>query len=325
MNNNYRERKLNFISHYSRLTFKRGMTLVEVLVSVVILSMMLGVTYTILNLQRVKSIQVQKTTVLQTDAQVALTLLKSDLTSAGLAYPKEDTAVVSLNDSGPGGEDAIRIKAVGLGFEASRIKWSWLLEAAGSNNIIVRGFSDSSFNFNIGDTVVCLDATRFVMHPDPLIVINVVPDTFDGPSGPMDAQRVTLSNPLNAVAGLVVIGKSETIYSPGLELEVRNNQLFREADVLLDNVEDLQFAYGIDSDGDEVIDTWTNDIPAFATLDGKWAIRYTLVVTSRPLGGYTYPHDSITVEDHTYVLNSDQKRRKRIFLSGIIAPPNLQP
>lgn len=318
--------KLPNTSHCSLCRSRSGMTIVEILISVVLLTMMVGATYTILNIQRTKSIQVQKTSVLQTDAQVVLSLMKFDLLAAGLAYPKVDTSVISLNDSGPNSEDAIRLKAVGLGFESGRIKWSWLLEAADANIVTVRGFDDSLFNFSVDDTVVALDANRKILDPPgEIVLVNVQPDTFVGDLGPVLAQVLTLNKTLKAIAGLTIIGKFSTIYYPGLKLEVSNNQLVRGPDILLDNVEDLQFAYGIDRDGDGVIETWTNDIPEFATLNRKWAIRYTLVVTSRPIGGYTYPDDAITIEDHTYTLTADQKRQKRAILTGIIAPPNLQP
>lgn len=314
-------------SHDSWHAAQKGMTLVEVLISVLLLTMMLGVTYTILNLQRAKALTVQKISVMQTDAQVSLTLLKADLGYAGLAYPKTDTAVISLNDSGPNGEDAIMVKAAGLGFESAKTKWSWLLDAVDAQIVLVRGWSDTTFNFSIGDTVVCLDANRLILKPPGEMVIqNVAPDSFIDPMlGTVFAQRLTLSAHLKAVQGLIVIRKFGSTYAPGLRLAVANNKLVRGPDTLLDNVEDLQFAYGIDTNDDGVIDSWTNEAPGFASTDSKWAIRYTLVLTSDRLGDYAYPDDTISVEDHTYVLNSDQKKQKRVFLSGVIAPPNLQP
>jgi type II secretory pathway pseudopilin PulG len=314
-------------SHDSWHATHKGMTLVEILISVLLLTMMLGVTYTILNLQRAKALTVQKTSVLQTDAQVSLTLLKADLGYAGLAYPKTDTAVVSLNASGSNREDAIMVRAAGLGFESAKTKWSWLLDAADGQIVLVRGFPDTTFNFAIGDTVVCLDANRIIMRPPGEVVIqNVSPDSFIDPMlGSVFAQRLTLSAHLKAVPGLIVIRKFSSTYSPGLHLAVANNKLVRGPDTLLDNVEDIQFAYGIDTNDDDVIDNWTNDAPGFASTDSKWAIRYTLVLTSERLGDYEYPDDTISVEDHTYVLNSNQKKMKRVFLSGVIAPPNLQP
>jgi prepilin-type N-terminal cleavage/methylation domain-containing protein len=313
--------------HNSLRAVHKGMTLVEILISMLLLTMMLGVTYTILNLQRAKAITVQKTSVLQTDAQVSLTLLKADLGYAGLAYPKTDTAVISLNDKGPNGEDAIMVRAAGLGFEAAKTKWSWLLDAADGQIVLVRGWTDTTYNFEIGDTVVCLDANRLIMRPPGEMVINdVAPDSFIDPMiGPIYAQSLTLNAHLKAVPGLIIIRKFGSTYAPGLYLAVANSKLVRGPDTLLDNVEDLQLAYGIDTDDDDVIDTWSNDVPGFASTDSKWAIRYTLVLTSDGLGDYDYPEDTISIEDHTYGLSSIQKRQKRVFLTGVIAPPNLQP
>jgi hypothetical protein len=281
------------------------------------------VTYTILNLQRAKALTVQKVSVLQTDAQVSLTLLKADLGYAGLAFPKTDTAIVSYNHDGLNGEDAIMIRAAGLGFESARTKWSWLLGAADGQIVLVRGWADTSFNFDIGDTVVCLDANRIIMRPPgEMVITNASPDSFIDPIlGPIFAQSLTLSAYLKGVPGLIIIRKFGSTYSPGLRLEVANNKLVRGPDTLLDNVEDLQLAYGIDTDDDDLIDSWTNDAPTFASTRSKWAIRYTLVLTSERLGDYTYPDDTVSVEDHAYVLNSDQKKMRRVFL----APPNLQP
>lgn len=306
---------------------KKGMTLVETLVSLVILSLLLGAIFTILNLQSVRSSHVQKTSVLQTDAQVALTLLKWDLASSGLAFPKVDTAVRSL-DGGLMGTDAISIKAVGLGFESSAVKWSWLLDRAHTTDLFywVRGFEDTTFNFKEGDTVVCLDNDRKIMIPpgELTIIAPVVIDTFYDPKGnPVLGQQLTFDKKLSAIAGLVIIRKFFSLYNPGITLSINDsNQLVRGSDILLDNVEDLQFAYGIDNDGDNIIETWTDVIPQFATLGRKWAIRYTLVVTSRPMRDYTYIHNSLVIENHTYI---PDKTRRRAILSGIIAPQNLQP
>jgi prepilin-type N-terminal cleavage/methylation domain-containing protein len=307
---------------------KKGMTLVEVLISLLLLSFILAAIFTILNLQTVRSIQVQKTAILQTDAQVALTLMKWDMAAAGLAYPKQDDAVQSLNNVGMNGSDAISLRAVGLGFESANIKWSWLLERSSSLVLKVRAHADSFYNFGPGESLVVLDANRKIMDPPgDIVVADTTYFTFiDQWGNSVPGMLVTVDKPVGAIAGLVVIRKYSSFYTPGITISLNaNSQLMRGNDVLLENVEDLQFAYGIDSDGDEVIDTWSPNIPAFTTQGGKWAIRYTMVIASRPIGDYQYPIDSINVEDNSYALTTSQKMRKRAVLSGIISPPNLQP
>jgi prepilin-type N-terminal cleavage/methylation domain-containing protein len=309
---------------------KRGLTLVEMLVSLVILTIILTAVFSILNIQKVRATQVQKTTILQTDAQVALTLMRWDLGAAGLAYPKEQSAVRSFNNTGtsPTGTDAISMKAAGFGFESGVLRWSWLLERANSNQFLCRSWADTAYNFKLGDTIVTLDQDRTVMTPPGDLVVQAIDTaTYTDPYGnPNPAQSITTDLPLNAIGGLVVIRKYSDMFDqagPGLTISVSNNKLVRGSDTLLENVEDLQFAYGTDTDGDDVIDLWTNDLPQFT--DRKWAIRYTLVITTRPIADYEYPMDSVTVEDHSYTLNLTQKRQKRAILTGIIAPPNLQP
>jgi prepilin-type N-terminal cleavage/methylation domain-containing protein len=320
-----KKRRRNFPFKFSFLSFWSGMTLVEILVSLTIMTIVLGAIYSLLHLQRTKALQVQRTTTLQTEAQVALTLLKWDLATVGLAYPRENDALDSYN-GGANYIDSISLKAVGLGFEASKVKASWLLESSSTNQVKVRRMEDSLDNFSVGDTVIVMNVEREILSPpgelviqdmDSIEFVGVGGDTFPG-------WRLTLDNPLNAVAGLVMITKYSKTYD-GMMIGVNNNKLMRGNEVLLENVEDLQFAYGLDTDDDGVIDTWTYDVPSFATEGKKWSIRYTLVLASEPMSGYMYPTDQITIEDHRYMLTDEQRRRKRAVLTGDIIPINLQP
>jgi prepilin-type N-terminal cleavage/methylation domain-containing protein len=312
---------------------RRGLTLVEVLVSLVILAFVLGAIFTILNLQTVKATQAQRTAVLQTDAQVALTLLKWDLLCAGLAYPKILKAVTSGNAAAYGGSDFISLRAAGLGFELGGLKHSWLAHDTAQiinvDSATLRAWADTAMNFAAGDTVVIIDEERVVLDPPgELVVESVQLDTFyDIWGNPMLAQQVGFDRPFRTVPGYILVRKYGECFddtATGITIQrAVNNKLVRGGDTLLDNVEDLQFAYGVDTDGNGVIDTWTHDMPDWRGQ--KWAIRYTLVVASRPIGGYQYPTDSVTVEDHIYGLTLEQKKRRRAILSGVIMPPNLQP
>jgi hypothetical protein len=185
---------------------------------------------------------------------------------------------------------------------------------------------DSSANFSVGDTVIVINVEREMLNPPGELVIQQL-DSIDFVTSGNDTipgWQVTLDNPLNAVAGLVMINKYSNTYD-GIMISINNNQLIRGNEVLLENVEDLQFSYGIDNNNDGVIDTWTDDIPNFATEAKKWAIRYTLVLNSEPMGGYFYPVDTVRIEDHSYTLTDEQRRRKRVVLTGTMSPTNLQP
>lgn len=315
---------INYLTKYKRSNDLRGMTLVEILVSLVMLSIILLAVYSILNLQVVRSIQVQRTSVMQTDAQVVLSLFKWDLSAIGLGFPKEDEAIVVHN----GNPDSLTLRAVGLGFESNQTKWTWLLDKTNTTVIVVRRYSDPDFNFVSGDRLVILDANRKILNPPGPVDVDAVSDFtfYDMWGNAIPACSITVNNSVGAIAGLPVIGYVDAIYNPGITIKLIGDKLVRGNDTLLDNVENLQFAYGMDMDGDDIIETWSNTMPgSFEVPARKWAIRYTMVVTSRPMGGYFYPMNSYMIEDQNIMLTDAQRMRKRTFLNGIVSPMNLQP
>ena len=306
---------------------QHGMTLVELLVSLVILMVILGAVYSILNLQQTKSIQVTRTTVLQTDAQVAFTLIKWDLLLAGLGYPFGQQDALQLTSAGGG----VALKAAGLGFEMNRSQWSYLVDDVAGTILPVRRWDDTLANFQIGDTIMVLNDVREPMHQN-LVVTGI--DTFthyDPIWGiPTKALRLFIGAPISARAGLMVFKRHADTYYSGLNYSLSGDTLMRGTEPLLTNVEAIQFRYGIDTDGDRIIDSWGNqNNPPFNTsYKSKWAVSFTMVVASEGMAGYEYLPDSVTIENnprYTYVLNPNQKRRKRAILSSIVHPQNLQP
>ena len=306
---------------------KYGMTLVELLVSLVILMVILGAVYSILNLQQTKSIQVTRTTVLQTDAQVAFTLIKWDLLLAGLGYPFEQQDALQLTNAGGG----VTLKAVGLGFEMNRSQWSYLLDDVAGTILPVRRWNDSLANFQIGDTVMIMSEVRRPMYYD-LLITGVDTFTYYDPiwAQPTRAMRLYISGPITARAGLMVLRRNADTYYSGLNYTLSGDTLMRGTEPLLTNVEAIQFRYGIDTDGDQIVDSWgnQNNPPFNANYESKWAVSFTMVIASEGMAGYEYLPDSVTIENnprYTYVLTPQQKHRKRAILSSIVYPQNLQP
>lgn len=305
----------------------QGMTLVELLVSLVILMVVLGAVYSILHLQQTKSSQVTRTTVLQTDAQVAFTLVKWDLLLAGLGFPfgRQDAFQLSNN----GGD--VTLRATGLGFEMNRTQWSYLLDNVNGSVLPVRRWSDSLSYFSVGDTVMIMSEVRDPVHTD-LIVTGIDTFTYFDPiwGQKTDGHRVQVDRPIRARAGLMVFKRNADTYNTGVTYSLAGDTLMRGNEALLTNVEAIQFRYGVDSDGDGVIENWrdTNNPPFNPDYGAKWAVRFTMVITSQGMAGYQYPIDSVVIEDHppySYPLTPMQKRRKRAILSSIVHPPNLQP
>jgi type II secretory pathway pseudopilin PulG len=304
-----------------------GMTLVELMVSLVILMVVLGAVYSILNLQQTKSTQVTRTTILQTDAQVAFTLIKWDFLLAGLGFPFERQDAFQLSNNG----SDVTLRATGLGFEMNRTQWSYLLDNVTGSVLPVRNWNDSLANFTIGDTVMIMSEVRDPVHQD-LIVTGVDTFTYYDPiwNLPTDGFRVQVDRPVSARAGLMVFKRNADTYFTGLTYRLVGDTLMRGNEALLTNVEAIQFRYGIDTDGDGLVESWgnTNNPPFNQNYDDRWAVRFTMVITSEGMTGYEYPADSVVIEDdppYVYPLTPSQKRRKRAILSSVVHPPNLQP
>jgi type II secretory pathway pseudopilin PulG len=305
-----------------------GMTLVELMVSLVILMIVLGAVYSILNLQQTKSIQVTRTTVLQTDAQVAFTLVKWDLLLAGLGYPYELQDALQLSNIG---SDAT-LKGVGLGFEMNRTQWSYLLDDVDGSALPVRRWNDSLANFQIGDTVIIINEVRKAIHQD-LIITGIDTFTYYDPiwNTATPGFNLYIGPSITARAGLMVFRRNSDTYNAGLTYTLSGDTLMRGNEALLTNVEAIQFRYGIDNDGDGIVESWgaANNPPFNANYTNKWAVRFTMVVSSDPMAGYEVLEDSIMIEnDPPYVIQLDidrRKQRKRAILSSVVYPQNLQP
>ncbi|MGQ9533848.1 MAG: prepilin-type N-terminal cleavage/methylation domain-containing protein [bacterium] len=311
---------------------RKGMTLIEIMVSLVILMIVLGAIYSILTIQQQRATVVSETSVLQADAQVAYTLFKWDLMLAGLGYPKNDVVLRSFNNTGYLGSDGLNLRGVGFSFEMNQTRWAYMLEkAGGGNQIIVSRFKDSTTWFQPGDDIIILTDSRKIYEPGPVNVSAV--DTFtyyDENGNPRPAQRLTIGVPVTTNSPQVVMTyNNPDIYNTGILYQVVNGVLRRGTEDLLDNVENIQFAYGLDTDGDTIIDAWFNTIPDSLLrpnpYDLRWALRYTMVIASKPIPNYTYPDANITVEDNTYALTQEMRRRKRTFFSGVLYPQNLEP
>lgn len=310
---------------------RKGMTLIEIMVSLVILMIVLGAIYSMLTIQQQRATVVNETSVLQADAQVAYTVFKWDLMLGGLGHPKNNAVLTSFNNTGYLGSDGLNLRGVGFGFEMNQTRWAYMLEPASGGDLTVSRFKDSTTWFKPGDDIIILTDEREI-HAGPVNISQV--DTFtyyDENGNPKPAQRLTITGPpvTTKSAQVVITYNNPDIYNTGILYQVVNGVLQRGNEALLDNVENIQFAYGLDTDEDTIIDAWFNTIPDSLLrprpYSRRWALRYTMVVTSKGIPNYTFPDPNITIEDNTYALTQEMRRRKRTFLSGILYPQNLEP
>lgn len=319
-----------FTSYFSRSASREGMTLIEIMVSLVILMVILGAIFSILNMQQSKAVNVQATSVLQTDAQVALTLFRWDLFMVGYGIGQDDQSITSTNSSSTA--DQITLRGMGLGFESDYVDWSPVLdEASNVNAVKVYRFSDSMPDFHIGDTIMIVDPDWQIIDSN-LAITDIDTITHSSEVDTLPGLRVEVNRNVSVSRGAVVFRPNKESYT-GISYTISNRKMMRGNEVFLENVEDIQFAYGVDLNNNGTFENgeWFNDlnaIPGFIPrmlYEHKTAIRATFVVLSeRGISGYTYPTDTITVEDHTYSLSTLDKSFKREIVTAISQPRNLQ-
>jgi type II secretory pathway pseudopilin PulG len=312
---------------------KAGMTMVEVLVSLTILMIVLGAIFSILNIQQTKAINVQQTTVMQTDANVALTLFRWDLFMAGYGISTENNSIISFDSGVNGGSDQVQLFGAGLAFESGHSNWTPILESAiTSTEIKVFRFADSAANLAPGDVISIVDQNKNPLDSN-ITVVSTDTITHIAGEDSVPALKVTVNPPVSAGMGTIAIIVNNNTYYNGVTYTLNNGQLLRGNEVFLDDVEDIQFAYGLDENDNGIFESseWWNaltDIPNYSTrllYEHKFAVRSTFVVLSSSfLRDYEYPFDSLQHENNVYYPSALEKRRKREIVTAISWPRNLQ-
>ena len=327
--NEFKESSL-YTFNFSLPTSRKGMTLVEVLVALVIMTVVLGAIYSILNIQRSKAINVQTTTILQTDAQVALALFRWDIFMAGFGMPTSDNVIATANNISSSGSDSLHMYSMAFGFEATRANWAPVLVGATNNHVKVFRYADALAGFNVNDTIVIISQERNLLERT--LIINDI-DTLEIIQGfdTIPAVDLTVSRSVTVGQGATCVRIDSASYFNGISYYIDGqNRLMRGDEVFLDNVEDIQFAYGIDeNDNGQIEDAeWYNDLTPFPAT---YLSRHTIVIraafvvlSERALGNYVYPGDSIAIEDHSYSLNDAQKKRKRVIVRSVTFPRNMR-
>jgi hypothetical protein len=325
---------MEVIVKYSRRAsdiHSRGLTLIEVLVSLLILMIVLGAIFSILHLQTRKATNVQVTTIMQTDANIALTLLRWDLFMAGYGIAMDQPSIQSINYSDR--PDTIILRGAALGFESGNTNWAPVLDnAKGVDKIILFAFSDPSSNLSVGDSIIIVDQQKKMLDSG-LVIINIDTIQHIGGVDTLPALEATLDRNVDIGMGSLAFKANPRTYQ-GVTYSVINRQLLRDNEVFLDNVEDVQFAYGVDLNDNGVFEDpgeWfmnLNAIPGYnpqLLYSHKTAIRSTFVVLSEQgLADYEYPENTIQVEDHTYAVTNLTRKYKREIVVAISWPRNLQ-
>jgi prepilin-type N-terminal cleavage/methylation domain-containing protein len=313
----------------------KGFTLIELIVSLVIFGFVMAAVLSVFIAQQQKTHQVREVSSLQIDAQIAFEVIKRDLAMAGFGLPGIQAPIRDSN-GGSSASDEITVYGITLGMELDRLNYNVVLDdIAGSDEVIINYWTrgvDKEKNISPGDIVIAVSSRREPINIPPG---TVVLDTFHNMNGEFVAK---LSNAVNLSSGSIIYGvRNTSIYTGGVNYSLGADRILRRnGDIFLENVEDIQFAYGIDgapasgNDPDGIIDPteWYNSISDAGLqpidLYGRtFAIRVTLIVRSKGIPGFSYETNTITVEDRIINLSPADRRFDRIILQGVVYPSNI--
>lgn len=302
---------------------KKGLTLIELLVSLTIFGIILAAILSIYFYQQKRATYVQETSIMQTDAQVAFELIKRDLLHAGLGLPPDRWPLSGVN-GGLNAPDEITLYGVAFFQELDRARWHPIVSLSTNGILICKNWSDTTKNIRVNDTVVILSQFKRLLY-DSLVVVNV------GVSG--DRRILTVNDPnVKVNAGGFVFRVNPNIYITGIRywLDAANNILMRNNQIFLENVEDFQVAYGYDWNGDSIVEEneFRNDLTGL-TVDSLYKrpfmIRVTLLArTAKGVGGFRYPYNQLVIEDRIINIPPERRNYQRIVLRGIVSPRNLR-
>jgi len=310
---------------------KKGLTLVELMVALLIFGVFMASLVQVLSLQNRKSVQVQTTSNLHMDAQVAFDILKNDIYHAGLGISVDRFPILS-NDGGDN-PDAITLFGVALGSEIPELRWNPVIEKSGNGVFVCLSWEDTTKNIQLNDNIVVLASDKTLIY-DTLKVTQVRRDR--------DTLKITVNN--NSASCLassnlfVIIDRN--IYLNGITYHIENIDgvpvLMRGNERFLENVEDIQFAYGLDINNDgEVEDNefrddlmdFEDEIDGFSSstlYDRKFLVRLSMLVrTENRLQDVLYP-ENLRIENRTINFTPSERKYDRVLLTTTISPRNVK-
>ncbi len=287
---------------------RKGITLIELLVSLGILGILLGAVFVVYRAQLRTASTQRSLSQVQTDIQQALNIMKWDLLMAGYGTPSNVIPVAGVNRTD--GSDQLILQSTGF-IVGGTTRWSFTMDIFAGNEIIVRRWGDERVDLQVGDRIIVMDDRKKPIITTPLLITAREPLTYNR----LPAYRITLTGNVQTASGNFVYvvpgGQLQTVtYS------VQNNTLLRNGQPFLNDVEDFQVSYWVDlnsngrEDANERIMN-PQGINNFAS--GLRTVRLNLVLLSAVDREYQFPQNRITVEDHSYDIQGEQRMRRRRF------------
>ncbi len=247
---------------------RAGFTIVELMVTLVILVITLGAVYTTYIAQQRSFTTQDQITESQTESKIAFNILTKDLRNAGYAYPVSVNPAISgfTNSINPSENNNAGRDALTLVSGSVQIATLALPLIIGQNQIFITYTGNTRFNVpNLAN--FSIDGIDFSVITT-CAPIGATSDCADGIANALTLNRgmskpIPAGRPLYALAASTYCIVTNTSDADYLDLRkiagiatLANCSGALPADVnrIAENIEDIQFAYAIDSNSDGLID-----------------------------------------------------------------------
>jgi type II secretory pathway component PulJ len=269
------------------------MTLIEMMVSMTVLTILGAAIAAIMVVQVRNAASVQGQSMVQSDVNLALSMIRADLSHAGFGNASSEPAAGS---AAPSGSDADNLTLAGSNVGAGSGRWT-VCQQTNTNGTLtelnVRHWQgkDSINNLRNGDSIKILSGLKQYVGATR---VNGAPTVIDSMT-----DQLTLRTGMPVGTGSLITEVNEQIAGAGAAggtvtytLNAATRQLLRNGIAFLDNVEEFQVRYFWDRNNDGTIDMVgeTDDVMQVEVNPARWNTRPILI-------GLTFVTVSPTVEN----------------------------
>ncbi|HTY07964.1 MAG TPA: prepilin-type N-terminal cleavage/methylation domain-containing protein [Candidatus Edwardsbacteria bacterium] len=299
-----------------------GFTLIEMMVAMLVLTVLGASMAAVMVSQMRSATSIQSMTMVQSDVNLALSMMRADIAQAGYGNATADTATFS--QAAASGADSLVMAGTNLGAGAGR--WTTVTATNSASpttlNVYLWSGADTVYNIQNGDSIKILSGVKQL--------IGCARVSSGGKTA-----TLTLNKSVGTAKGSLVTQVNEAIGTAGkviYSLNTATRQLLRNGQPFLDNVEDFQVRYFWDKDGNGTIDSTAgefDDALSVVVNPATWNYRPILVgvavVTVSPTqeAAIVDGRTSYTIWTHTTNLSTAQQRHYRNFYSLYIRPRDI--
>ncbi|HDM78403.1 MAG TPA: type II secretion system protein [Deltaproteobacteria bacterium] len=314
---------------------RKGITLVELVISMAILGFVISLILLFLNLKVREAVRERSFSFMQSEIQLASEIITWDiwLTGFGLrtnVYPLSQWDSVGIN-----GSDSLVLRATA--FITERGKWTYILQKAhNTNTLLVYRWDNPIENIDSTDYIIILMGDKELVA-GPLNVSSVKETTYVTVTGEnKNALILTLESAVQYVNPgylVFVVNDPGSTYTE-VHYKLTNDEvLLRSGEELLRNVRLFKVDLAVDTSGKGDI-AWVSSIPqgwsADHLRDNLKLVQISLIIHSpRKDRSYEYPSENVSVSTpdgsiiHSIDIGGEDRHYRWIPLAITIKPRNL--